>query len=181
MSTEKYSGTFYIKKVYDFRNKPVFSVKVQNITASITISFQHYNMVIEEIEGMELEPHQLKGIEISTLDDEREYFAEGDVEILYGTNYDYWSGARETDIEVFLDVFDYEKKGNVAQSSYDDTFYPMDTNFCLSYNNDGNHIIIRRINDGKLYVNVAESCVSRKFTLSSDKLCSMLMDLSLKK
>lgn len=178
MKTDRYSGTFYISKVYDCNNKPVISVKVENLTAPTTISFQHYRLVIGEIEGMELEPSKVKGINIDALYDEANYYAEGCVDILYATNYDYWSGARETDIEVFLDVFDYEKRRSVGDACYNDSFYPKDSSFCLTYNNDGNHIIIRRVNDGKLSVNVAESCVSRKFTLSSDKLCNMLMNLS---
>lgn len=183
MKINKYRATLELTKVFNFKNEPELCVRVIDLlsTTSEKISYQHYKKVEEEIEGMNYSPSEVKRIHIDALSEEFYYNAEADIEISYCNSMDYWSGARETDIYVDISIIDYEKRGKVTDNSFEPEVYQEFPKFYVENNNGGNFIKIARLNNDKLLVHVAQSCVSRKFTIQTNRLCGMLMDIDFSK
>ena len=122
------------------------------------ISLSSLERLRDEIQEWDILQEDLIGIDIDTLDEEKEYVGTFDVEIHYWSTYDNWSGVEEWDASISLDCKTYKEytddifSGRPYEQEYSKVFH-------ASGNNDGDHIYMKLLPSGRIYLDLAHCCV----------------------
>ena len=150
----------FVVDSYYPENKRFLKFSLLELIPEYTMDLTTITQLQQEIEEWDIGQRDVLKLNIYALDEEKEYKGKFNVELIYYSSYDNWSGATEYDGALNLECVEYaEYNGRGNELEYSPEYSRI---FHASGNKDCDYIYMKLLSSGRIHIEFAHCCVKHK-------------------